>query len=427
MKIVLVVHQFPPEHTGGTEHYTNSLGRSFIEKGHQVDIFVPGPLSHGPEQRIVDQDGMRLWQSPSLAEPGTENPAAEFWHSFRNHAAERAFQHMIETVQPDIVHIQHLQNVSARMIRLATGRPRLLTLHDYWYFCANGQMIRPDRSPCPGPRHGWNCVDCAADKAELPSLRRLRPLVAVPFGLRNLYLKNLANEIDLFLAPSEFLRQQYINNGYPEKRIQILVNGLDTKRIAEVSHVDSCVVKRSDWPETVDLHLGFIGSIAWQKGVHVLIAAFEQLPPNVAVTIYGDMSVFPEYAQQVRQMSHHPHVRFVGTVPYDQVGMALRQMDALVVPSIWYENAPLVIQEAYGVGVPVIASRLGALTEKVQDGVTGLLFEAGDGEDLSRAIRSLMGDPTLLQRLATNITPGPTMKEHVAELLDIYQSFANAF
>jgi len=333
---------------------------------------------------------------------------------------------MMEALNPDIVHIQHLQNVSARIIRLAAGRPRLLTLHDYWYFCANGQLIRPDRHPCPGPRNGWNCVACAADKAGRPGLRYLRPLVALPFGLRNLYLKNLAKEIDQFLSPSEFLRQQYMGHGYPGEKIRVLVNGLDAKRIEKAPREDPCVVKRSDLPQSVNLHLGFIGSIAWQKGVRVLVEAFEQLPPNVAVTIYGDMNVFPDYAEQMSQMAPHPRLRFAGAVPYDQVGMALRQLDALVVPSVWYENAPLVIQEAYGVGIPVIASRLGALTEKVQDGVTGLLFEAGNSADLARVIMSLVDDPTQLQRLAANIVPGPSMDDHVGQLLDIYHSLTNA-
>lgn len=95
-------------------------------------------------------------------------------------------------------------------------------------------------------------------------------------------------------------------------------------------------------------------------------------------------------------------------------------MDCLVVPSLWYENSPLVIQEAYGVGVPVVASRLGALTEKVEDGRMGRLFEAGNVDDLSSVLQTLVDNPHFLAQMAEQITPAPLMNQHAAHLLSLY-------
>ena len=119
----------------------------------------------------------------------------------------------------------------------------------------------------------------------------------------------------------------------------------------------------------------------------MLVEAFNRLPEAAAaLTIYGSETAFPDYAAEVRTLAAHPNIRFAGPLDHRHVGAALRQMDCLVVPSVWYENSPLVIQEAFAMGLPVIASRLGALAEKVQDGRTGYLFAPGDSADLARAV-----------------------------------------
>lgn len=119
--------------------------------------------------------------------------------------------------------------------------------------------------------------------------------------------------------------------------------------------------------------------------------------------------------------AQHPHIRFAGALDPSHVGAALRGLDCLIVPSVWYENSPLVIQEAYALGVPVVASRLGALTEKVQEGVTGRLFAPGDPADLARVLGELIAQPAQLAALRSNIRPGPDMREHAVEMLGLYE------
>ena len=141
---------------------------------------------------------------------------------------------------------------------------------------------------------------------------------------------------------------------------------------------------------------------------------------------YGGESAFPDYAAQVKALARHPNIRFAGPLDYRQVGAALRQMDCLVVPSVWYENSPLVIQEAYAVGLPVVASRLGALVEKVQDHRTGYLFAPGDSADLARVLREIVERPERLGALRGNVCPGPDIQQHVQQIVGLYRGIGRA-
>ncbi|MGQ9765883.1 MAG: glycosyltransferase family 4 protein [Anaerolineae bacterium] len=413
MRIAFTVHKYPPDSLGGTEIYTWSLARALAAAGHEAHVFYPLADVPATEKR-VQRDGVHLWRAPLPASRASENPAAQYWHTFRDTAIEAEFLRFLAETRPDVVHFQHVQGVSARLIPLAAGRPRVATLHDYWYFCANSQLVRPDRSVCSGPGWGWKCVDCATARADLHALRVARPLLALPFAYRNAYLRRIVREVDRFIAPSRFLRDQYVRHGFPADRITVLENGLDMERLRNEPGPPLP-------PPPGRPHFGFLGSLAWQKGVHVLVEAFNRLPAGPGLTIYGNESVFPDYAAQVKASAQHPGIRFAGALDYRHVGAALRQLDCLVVPSVWYENSPLVIQEAYAVGLPVVASRLGALAEKVEDGVTGRLFAPGDSADLARVLGELAARPEQLAALRTNIRPGPTTAEHAQQVSTLYR------
>jgi glycosyltransferase involved in cell wall biosynthesis len=416
LRIAFVVHKLSPDSLGGVETYSWSLARELAAAGNDVHVFYPRQgLPPGGARR--SEDGVHRWEVALAESRAAEGPARQYWHTYRDGAIEAAFREFLVEVRPEVVHFQHLQGVSARLVWLASGRPRLLTLHDYWYFCFNSQLLRPDQEICGGPKLGWNCVDCATVRTDLRKYRRLRPLIALPLAYRNRYLADAASQIDLFLAPSEFLRQQYICQGFPGERIVMIEHGLDMARLADVPGVE--LPSPAARP-----HFGFIGSIARHKGVHVLVEAFNQLPPEAALTLYGSGAGFPGYAAEVRAMVRHPHIRFAGPLNHRLVGTALRQLDCLVMPSIWLETYGLVIQEAFGAGVPVVASRLGALADRVQDGVTGRLFTAGDPEGLARVLGELIANPAELAFLAKNVRPGPDIHRHGELLVRIYRELA---
>jgi glycosyltransferase involved in cell wall biosynthesis len=356
-----------------------------------------------------------LWRVPVSRR--YRHAGEQFLRSFRHPAIEDAFAHFLGVVRPQLVHFQHLQDVSAQLIALAAGRPRVMTLHDYWPYCPNGQLLRPSRLPCDHPAQSWYCADCALHRAGVPSpLARAvaRTLVALPMHYRQRTLRRRMEQIDLFLSPSAFLREQYVAQGFPTERIRVIELGLDVQRLAAPGRVSLPL-------PPVRPHFGFLGSFVWQKGVHVLVEAFNTLPPAATLTIYGPEQAAPEYVAAVKASARHPHLRFGGPLDPHDVGAALRQLDGLVVPSVWYENSPVVIQEAYGVGVPVIASRLGALPEKVQEGVTGRLFAPGDSADLARVLREVIAAPEQLAAFRANLRPAPSLDEHATQIAALYR------
>ncbi len=417
LRISFVVHKLPPESLGGTEVYTRSLARALAAQGHSVQIFAPS-AAVAQTETVVEGDGVEITRAPLPASRSTENPAAQFWHTFRDRTLESHFARFVQQARPDVVHFQHVQGVSARVIELAAGRPRFATLHDYWYFCANSQLVRPDRSPCSGPSAGCrNCVDCATARADLAPLRALRPLVALPLAWRNQLLRAATAHIDHFFAPSAFLRNFYVDQGFDGERIQVIENGMDLTRLRAGAEAPR--------PPTPGLRVGFLGTLAWQKGPHVLVDAFNRLPADTTatLTLHGSADAFPDYAAMLRASIRHPNVTLAGPVRYDDVGRVLRTFDLLVVPSLWYENSPLVIQEAYALGIPVLASDLGALAEKVSDKRTGRLFPAGDAAALATLLNEISAHPDVLSTWRRQIETPPAMEEHAAELVATYTRF----
>ena len=418
MHIAYVVHKFPPDSLGGVETYSWSLARVLAKLGHAVHVFYPRDGS-SETACPVELDGIRLWRAPiPLDRPG-EGAVSQFWHTFRDSAVEASFQRFLRAAEPDVVHFQHVQGVSVRLIELVANLPHLATLHDYWFLCPNSQLLRPDGQLCNGSRFGWDCVDCLTIRQELQWLRVLRPLVAVPLAYRNGYLRRVLESVPLLLAPSEFLRQKYLEHGFRAERLQKVDLGLDRERLNVGSGAQAA--ESSDRPRSGP-HFGFLGSLAPHKGLHVLVEAFNRLPDSACLTIYGNEHALPEYVSQLKARTVHPNVRFAGPVDHREVGSALRRLDCLVVPSIWYENSPMVIQEAYGAGIPVVASRLGALVEKVNDGETGLLFSPGNSMDLACVLRELVDHPERLDVLRANIRPPVTMQEHARKMLAIYRA-----
>lgn len=416
MKVVLVVHKFLPRHVGGTEVYTYELAKE-LSKRHEVYIFC---REEGfSEKEFVEQDerhnGLKIRRVYYNLLGWKANPFHLFISTFKNSLIERSFGRLLDEICPDVVHIQHVMDMSAGLITVARQRgiPVVVTLHDYWFMCSNSQLVRPNQQICDGPAWGFRCVDCAGARMGQPLIKLLSPLVACLFLYRALYLKRVVRNVDLFIAPSRFLRDKYIAYGFPKDKLVYLENGINVSRITRY-------VKERN-PSPGKLRFAYIGAIAWQKGLHVLVEAFNMISPDAAeLRIYGDPQVFPEYTKQIKDALVNPSVYFMGKIENERVGEVLAETDVLVVPSIWYENSPVVIQEAFAAGVPVLASNLGALAEKVRNGMDGLLFRSRDFNDLFAKIHFLVENPGFIKGLKRNIRPAKSIEENAQALERFY-------
>jgi glycosyltransferase involved in cell wall biosynthesis len=308
-----------------------------------------------------------------------------------------------------------LMSLSYRLIARARrrGLPCLLTLHDYWFICSNSQLIWPDARVCQGKGLGLNCVRCATARIGKPWMKAARVLIAPIFQLRDALVRRAALGADLLIAPSRFLIDQYVAAGFPAGRFKWLENGIDAE----------CIQAFARQPPGGDrVHVTYLGSLAWQKGVHILVQAAHALSSErVCVRLFGSLGTFPDYVDFLRELANPAHTTFEGMLPHDLIGRALAETDVLVVPSLWYENSPVTIQEAFAAGVPVMASRLGALSEKVCHEVNGLLVPPGDVEAWRRMLERLVNEPGLLERLRRGVPPVMAIQEHVQQLEPVYR------
>jgi glycosyltransferase involved in cell wall biosynthesis len=428
MKILQVVHGFPPESRAGTEIYTYILSKE-LSRNHEVHVFYPrGPCSgeHDSDLHIVEHEAKigrnRLYFSALNL--------LSLKHTYKNIKVEREFKALLDEINPDIVHFQHLMNLSVSLIELVKQRgiPSVLTLHDFWFVCPSINLLRSDCSTCDGPDADANncCMCCSKAIAEYltQSLGRDRipkvfsrflelGLMALrkskDFKQRQEYLKSLLLKVDKLIAPSMFLRNIFVQNGIPDDKIICSSNGYD------VSKFEGFKKRGKD-----RLVFGYAGAVAKHKGVHVLIEAFNKLEDsNLELRIYGNYDPHSNYFKNLKSMIRSDNIKFMGR--YTDVREPHSNMDVLVVPSIWYETGgPLVIIEALIAKTPVIASNIGCIPEFIQHDKTGLLFQAGNARDLYQKMELIIHHPDLIEKFKTNIGPVKSIEQQAEEMEGIY-------
>lgn len=216
---------------------------------------------------------------------------------------------------------------------------------------------------------------------------------------------------DVIISPSMFLKRMFVMWGVPEERIVFSENGMDLSSFEGFERVPS-----------EHMRVGYVGGIAPHKGVHVLLDAFERISDErIVLNIYGRIdSSNPYHREVMRRAEHDPRISLFGA--FDDVREPYSNIDVLVLPSIWYENCPLTIHEAYITRTPVIASNIGGMAEYVHHGKTGLLFEMGDAADLARKIEQLAQSARLLEQLREGIGEVKSIEQQAIELERLYET-----
>lgn len=444
MRVLFVVHGFPPDAAGGTEIYASALARALARRGHGVTVLTRDAHAEEPEYRVRRD---RAGEVSLVSVNHTFRDAASFADTYSNAAIDAMAGALLDEDRPDIVHVHHLTCLSTGIAGqcAARGIPVVLTLHDYWLLCHRGQLLDLDLSRCPGPRpdrcaacaglsasgsravhlaaRGLRAVERRAPKALAGVQRRLVaaistrvvPASAAAEAARRLeQARGVCEGAARILAPSRTLLEQFARSGIDCARMILQQQGVDSRQASPPP------TRASD-----RLRLGFIGSLMASKAPHVLLEAAAGLPAGrVALTIAGDLAPYHgdhRYADVVRPLLERPGVEWIGRVAHDRIPSVLAGLDVLVVPSIWIENAPFVIKEAFAAGVPVVASNLGGMAELVEDGRSGLLFTVGDSADLRRVLGRLLDEPPLLPALRAGLPPVKTMDEDAVWTESVYE------
>lgn len=402
MRLLYVVHQFFPDCRSGTEQYCLSVAREARARGDDVTVLS----LHWDHERdwppiaLFEQpyDGLRVLRLNHWRRLNPNEPLRDY----ENLHLEGWFRRALDDVQPEAVHFFHLRQLGSNLIGVAKahGARVVVNLMDFWFLCPRFTLLRSDGALCEGPPDGGlGCVPC-----HQPDLAGVTPAAAPPAltseppaRLRALLdrpgrqLANLARA-DAVVAPSRFLAGLFAKNGFPASRVTVVPYGLAPGRIAPLA---------AERPRT-PLRLGFCGVLSPWKAPHLVIRAVRDSREAVELRIHGnaDEPMFADYIARCRTIAgDDPRITFRGAYGENEAAGVFAELDALVVPSTWYENTPFVVLEAFAAGLPVIASDLGGLAEVVADGKNGLLFRVGDAGALRATIERLAGDPALYARL----------------------------
>ncbi len=434
LKIIIAVHHFPPTFRGGAEWRAHRTATWLQKQGHTVKVICVESINDSGtvDLRWVDDefDGLavrrlflNLSNAPDQAKWEYDNPWLE------NHLTD----YLVEE-KPDIFHLISGYLMTAAAIKAAKRQaiPIALTLTDFWFLCQRHTLRRTSGQVCIENR-SLDCVRCGFEKKRrfrLPAQKapvltdifwrwaQALPIVSDRIAKvddRVKALQTALSQVEVAICPSNFLKQIYINKGFKAQNMRFLRQGL--------AHMPSPPLKKS---ASTQLRIGYIGQIAPHKGVHVLIEAFLKLNQTsryAQLKLYGDTAQFPNFYRKLQDtIADDERVQFLEIFNNHQITQIYEGIDILVVPSVWYENSPNVILEAFAHQTPVIASNLGGMAELVTDHKTGLLFAPNNADDLAQKLNTILNNPEMLNSLQENIAPPVTLEAEMAELSRIYQS-----
>ena len=280
----------------------------------------------------------------------------------------------IAVFKPDVIHAHNTFPLISPSLYAAAARagvPVVQTLHNYRLLCPQAMFLRDGRvcEDCLG-KFPWRGVVHRCYRGSAPQTAVLASMLGIHRAMGT-----YRDKVTRYIAQTEFSRGKFIEGGLPPERISVKPNFVDVPRSMEGERSGGLLV----------------GRLSGEKGIAVLLDALDRVPGS-GVEVVG---VGPEEAR----LRAHDGVRLLGWLEPAVVLGRMRAAAFLVVPSIWYEGFPRVIVEAFACALPVIASRLGSMTEIIRDGETGLLFEPGNAADLARKIAWAKENPAAMREL----------------------------
>ena len=404
--VVHLVHGWPPWNSAGTEVYARGLALRQA-RDREVAVFA----------RIADA-GRPLGEVTELLDGGARvrllvNNFTQRDPFSRNALGDRRlradFGRFLDEQRPALVHVHHLAGHAASLVGAIRARrlPFVFQVQDWWEPCARTNLLLPSRELCAGPAPG-KCSRCL-------------PLTGVPPAAltnRSLYLwrwrvlRRALEAADAVVMGSRFIAESYRELGWLPASARVIPYG-----------VESAAVKAPRRAPSLPLRFAVIGSIMPHKGVHVAVEAFRGLgPERGTLDVWGDAAILPAYTRELEGAAS-PAVRFRGRFAEADKDAVYAGIDVLIVPSLGLESFGLVVHEAVARGVPVLASRRGALVEALEGEERGAPFTPGRADELRALVDGLCERPERVARWseAASRTAVKTMDAHALEIDGVYR------
>ncbi len=405
LKILFICHDFPPYRYAGAQLYALNLAKEINKTGlAKIDILHPVFREGYDRFEILEAEfeGLKIFRLSKDITVGFEN-------SVRHPEVERLLDRFLSDHAYDCIHIHGLGQLSARPIEVAKrhGIPTIMTLHDYWLLCAFWHLTTPDQKLCSGPESPDKCSQCFLKYHQFNNPPENLPVVTLDFMHERIKVfHDLFAKLDCTFAPSRYLAGIFAKFGF--KGIQVNPLGMPAML-----------------PETKVPHrgmvFGFVGQIITRKGIEVLLTAFSRIKSaEVSLEIWGRSDSQAYLDSVVECCEGLTNVSYKGSYTPEQLPGIFAGIDVAVVPSLM-ENYPLVVQEAFMNGTPVVASTAGGIPEVVLNNHNGLLFEVGNASDLEEKLCHLIANPTKIAEYKKNIANPKTIFDDANFYAGIYK------
>ena len=408
-RVLHLVHGWPPHNHAGTEFYAHTLAHR--QKAHrQVAVYTrfADPARSFGEVEEVDDDGVRV----RLVVNHFVQRSPFSRNALRSPTLERDFGEFLDDFAPDLVHVHHLAGHALSLPGAVArrGLPMVYQVQDWFALCARANLMHSDGDLCPGPSPS-RCSRCLP-LTGVPSAAVLNPSL---YRYRDRLARRALSKADAYVMGSRAIHRDYLDAGllHPGDRAYVLDYGVELPDGVP------------DLPERVapelPLRFGYVGSIQPHKGVHVAVEAFRHVEAGLAtLDVWGGLGIAQDYAELLRRRAT-PGVTLRGRFDDEQKGEVFAAMDVLLLPSIGLESFGLVAREALAHGVPVIASRRGALEELFPaDGHGGTWIEPGDVAGLRRRILELVEDPDTVRCWREAAPRVAGLDEHAEAIEQVY-------
>lgn len=359
------------------------------------------------------------------------DPTVDFdYHKFANPDAEfpRALDELITRLEPDIVHSHHYAIFGLESFRrIKTVRPAtkiILTLHEYLAICHNhGQMVKAKSHRLCRQESLLDCHACF-------------PYISAPdFFLRKQYFLRFFEYVDRFIAPSQFLADRYVAWGLPASKVTVLENIMPWQQTT-AAPPPPVEPRTSQLPgKKPQLRVGFFGQMSTLKGIKMLVQTAKLLHDRrargISFDLFGDYSNQPPEFQEeiVKALADEDltnNLIYHGPYENDDVNSLMRSVDIVVMPSIWWENSPVVIKEALSNRRPIVCSNIGGMAEKVRPGIDGWHFNVNDPASLATLLQELQAKPEAIEAMRASLTVPATPEESLQQHIQLYQEVCMA-
>ncbi len=404
MKVVHIVHQYPPEFRGGTEACVETLAAAQGRRGDEPTVIA------GSDRRSEGGEVLREVVDGVPVRRVLRRPAENYSMDARLPRVAEQVLAEVAAARPDIVHLHHTLNLSADLAaRLhAEGHAVVATLHDFTLVCARFFLVRPDGESCARsfPLPSARCVACV-----LPDFPAGRPALEAETGAKAATARGEAAALRLAIPPSEAVRARWQRSGlFAPDRLVLLRHGVPLAAATPAPPRD-----RRDGR----LVLATWGHLAPAKGVLDLLAALALTrEPRLSLLVLGE-PVDAAHAEALLDAAEGLDVTFRGRYAAADLPALRGEADLAVFPSRAEETFGLVVAEARALGFPVVVSDRGALPEAA--GAAGAILPAGDPAALAHLLAALLRDPSPLAAWSAAARQDlSTPDEHARALAGLY-------